>query len=303
MGTFAASATACTVDLTFTPSSATTETGSLLVQYTAYGAASSQTVALTGTGTTVAFSVTPSSFTFPTPQLDGTTSAPTTITVTNSNNVPLAFTTSSSNTNDFTVQPGGTSPCSPSAGVPADSSCTFTATFNPAAGDTGTLTTTFSFTASSSTQTVVLTGTGQDFELSPSTQSVSVAPGGTASPTVTATFVGGFTGPVTLSCSGAIPQGSCAVQGTVSASGSSSVAVPVTVTLTTKGSSMVPPASLKTPPISRRQMMLIGFAMLLLFTVPFARASPCEVGPCGSTRDDRWIGGLLGQFGHSGRRI
>lgn len=45
---------------------------------------------------------------------------------------------------------------------------------------------------------------------------------------------------------------------------------------------MVPPASLKTPPISRRQMMLIGFAVLLLFTVPFAQRRRAKLGLVGA---------------------
>jgi Beta-propeller repeat len=281
--TLAANNTPCTISVTFTPSTAAAETTNLVVGYTPYGIASSQTVVLTGTGSSTAFTVSPTTFTFPTPQLAGTTSAPTTITITNANNTTLAFTTNSTDTNDFTIQPGGTTPCSPSAGIPANSSCTFTATLNPASGDTGTLTTTFSVTANATTLTDVLIGTGQDFQLTPpSPASVSVAPGGTGSLTVTATFLGGFTGPVTLSCSGSIPQGSCTVPGMVSASGSSSVTVPITVTLTTKGSSMAPPASLKTPPISRRQVMLIGFAILLLFTVPFARQRRAKLGLVGA---------------------
>lgn len=272
----AANNTPCTVSVTFTPSAIVNgaESANLVVGYTTYGIVNSQTVTLTGTGSNTALTVAPGVITF-TGQLVTTTSATQPVTVTNSSASSGAV--SLTNTTDFSYTVAAADPagCTLTA-TPANTTCVYNVAFNPAAGDTGALTSTFAVTAGGSTQTATLNGTGWDFNFTPSTQSVSVAPGGTASPTVTATFLGGFTGPVTLSCSGSIPQGSCTVPASVSASG------PVTVTLTTKGSSMVPPASLKTPPISRRQVMLIGFAILLLFTVPFARRRRARLGLVGA---------------------
>jgi len=297
-GTLPASNTPCTISVTFSPSTNGPEATNLIVGYNPYGIASSQTVALSGNGTTSAFSVAPSNFTFPTGQLVTTTSSPTTITITNANNSTLAFTTGSTDSTDFTIAPGGTTPCSPSAGIPANSSCTYTATLNPAVGDTGPLTTTFSVNANSSTQTVVLNGIGWDFNFSAgSSQTISTTPGATITPapTVTINFLGGFPGPVALACSGSIPLGSCTVTSSVSSSGGTSATVPVTIT--TKGSSVAPPSSFRFPPVSRRQVVLLGFSILLLFSLPFMRRRRSRVGLVGAVV---MIVGLAACSGSSG---
>jgi Beta-propeller repeat len=275
--TLAANNTPCTISVFFTPTLNGAEATNLIVGYSPYGIASSQTVALSGNGTNTAFSVLPATLTFA-GQLVGTTSAPQTITITNSNNAALPFTTSLSDANDFSVAPGGASPCSPSAGVPANSSCTFSATFNPAVGDLGALVGTFLVTAEGTTQTVTLNGTGWDFSISTTTPAVTTAPGGTPNPapSVTVSFLGGFPGPVSLSCSGSIPKGSCTVQGSVTVSG------PVPVSITTNVSSSAPPISMRIPPPSRRQMVLIGFTILLLLALPFARQRRAKLGLVGS---------------------
>jgi hypothetical protein len=275
--TLAANSTPCTISVFFTPTVNGAEATNLIVGYTPYGIASSQTVALSGNGTNSAFSVAPPTITFP-GQLVGTTSAPQTITITNNNITALPFTTSLSDSTDFTVAPGGASPCSPSAGVPAQSSCTFTATSNPAVGDLGPLVGTFLFTAEGVTQTVTLNGIGWDFSVSTTTPTVTVSPGGSPNPapSVTVSFLGGFPGPVSLTCSGAIPKGNCSVVGSVTVSG------PAPVTITTNVSSAAPPVSMRIPPPSRRQMVLIGFTLLLLISLPFARQRRAKLGLVGS---------------------
>ncbi len=275
-GMMAASNTPCTINVTFTPSVNGAESSNLVVGYSPYGITSSQTVALTGTGTNVAFSVTPATLTFA-GQLVTTSSASQPITLTNSGPAAVAFTTGLTDSTDFSVAAGGANPCVGSS-VPANSSCTLSVTFNPAAGDTGPLASKLSVMANGSVQTVALTGTGWDFQLMPATQSVSTAPGGTPSPApaVTVTLLGGFPGPVNLACTGTIPMGSCTITGSVSASGS------VPVTIMTKGSSFAPPISMRVPPISPRQMVLIGFTLLLLLVVlPFARRRRAKLGLVG----------------------
>jgi Beta-propeller repeat len=280
VGNLAASATPCTISVTFTPTANGAEASNLFVGYTTFGITSSQVVTLTGTGTNLALNVSPGVLTF-TGQLVTTTSATQPVTVTNSSVSDGAVSLTNATDFSYTVAPGGPAGCTLTT-APANTTCIYNVAFNPASGDTGALTSTFSVTAGANTQTATLNGIGWDFNFSPSTQTVSTAPGGTSSPTLTANFLGGFPGPVTLSCTGSIPKGSCTVPGSVTASGSSSVAVPVTVTITTAGSSAAPPASFRFPPISRRQVVLIGFSVLLLFTLPFARRRRSKVGLVGA---------------------
>jgi Beta-propeller repeat len=276
VGNLAASATPCTISVTFTPTGNGAESSNLFVGYTTFGITSSQVVSLTGTGTNLALNIAPGVLTF-TGQLVTTTSAAQILTVTNSSSTDAALSLTNATDFSYTVAAGDPAGCTLTT-APANTTCAYSVTFNPASGDTGALTSTFSVTAGANTQTATLNGTGWDFNFSPASQTVSTAPGATISPapTVTANFLGGFTGPVTLSCTGSIPKGSCSVPASISASG------PVTVTIRTAGSSVAPPSSFRFPPISRRQIVLIGFSVLLLFTLPFARRRRSKVGLVGA---------------------
>ena len=282
VGNLAASASPCTISVTFTPAISGAESSNLFVGYTTFGITSSQVVTLTGTGTNLALNVSPGVITF-TGQLVTTTSATQPVTVTNSSVSDGAVSLTNATDFSYTVAPGGPAGCTLTT-APANTTCIYNVAFNPASGDTGALTSTFSVTAGVNTQTATLNGTGWDFNFSPSTLTVTTTPGATISPAVavTANFLGGFPGPVTLSCTGSIPKGSCSVPGSITASGSSSVSVTVPVTITTSGSSIAPPSSFRFPPISRRQVVLIGFSVLLLFTLPFARRRRSKVGLVGA---------------------
>lgn len=278
--TLAANATPCTISVTFTPSTPAAETTNLIVGYSPYGIASSQTVVLTGAGTNVALTVAPGTLTFA-GQLVTTTSAAQGITVTNSSNTDGTVSLGGANAADFsyTVAAGDPGGCTLTT-APANTTCVYNVTFNPAAGDTGALTATFSVNAASNTQTATLNGTGWDFNFTLSSSTITTAPGAaiTPAPTVTANFLGGFNGTIGLTLTGSIPQGTATLSSASLTPGSPTA----TVTITTKGSSIAPPSSFRFPPISRRQVVLIGFSVLLLFTLPIARRRRSRVGLVGA---------------------
>jgi len=83
--------------------------------------------------------------------------------------------------------------------------------------------------AANSPQSVALSGTGQDFGVSASTTSATVAAGQTASYTLSLASEGGFSGAVSLTCTGAPATATCSLTPssvTLAAAG----ATPVTVT-------------------------------------------------------------------------
>ena len=188
--TLAAGAT-CTVSVYFSPLQQTTEYGTTTVTSSTQGVTAA-IVQLSGTGTAPAsLSLNPSSLSFPATLL-GSTSAPISVTVTNSGTAPLNTPTLAI-TGDFAVQTNG---CTQQ--IAAGGSCTVAVTFTPtvAGGRSGFL------TVSSSTNGVTavnaaLSGTGE----SPATLSVSpqtltfptLTPGQTsAAQTVTLTVNGGI---------------------------------------------------------------------------------------------------------------
>jgi hypothetical protein len=87
-------------------------------------------------------------------------------------------------------------------------------TFKPSAAGTRTGTLSFTDNAAGSPQTVALSGTGEDFNLGAangSSTSASVAPGGTASYTLSVTPQNGLSGTISLSCAGAPSKASCSL--------------------------------------------------------------------------------------------
>ncbi len=261
-GATIAPAGSCTITLTFTPGAAGGRAASLSIADNA--SSSPQILALSGTGTTGAPTVTIA----PTPpltfagQLVTSTSAAQTVTITNSGNAPLTFAAAAiSVSNDFAQ----TNTCN-SATVAVSATCTVSVTFTPSSTTnnprTGTLT--IADNASNSPQTVPLSGTGWDFSVStPSTASVTRGTPGTA--TVTVGALGGFTGSVALACSGTIPQGSCAVS-------PASVTAPGTATVTfTTTALLQPPATRRTPPVSPRSIGFLVLALASLLSLLAAR--------------------------------
>ncbi|MDE3164006.1 MAG: choice-of-anchor D domain-containing protein, partial [Acidobacteriota bacterium] len=155
-GTQLAAGSNCSLSVTFTPTAAGTQNGTITVS----DILKSQTVALTGTGLLPpAFSVSPSSLSFPA-QLTGVASAPLTLTVSNVGGAPLAnvgFQITGQSALSFAV---GSTNCG--ATLANGSSCSAQIVFTPAlaGGSTATLTVTSS-TLGVKAATVALGGSGQ----------------------------------------------------------------------------------------------------------------------------------------------
>jgi len=138
----------CTVSVTFTPTATGTRNGSLLVSDNAAG--SPQSVALTGTGAAPTAVVSPGSLTFGNQNL-GTTSAPQTVTLSNTGTATLTV-SGIVTSGDFAQ----TNNCGGS--VAAGGSCTINVTFAPTATGTRTGSLTITDNANNSPQVVSLTG-------------------------------------------------------------------------------------------------------------------------------------------------
>jgi hypothetical protein len=274
----------CTISVTFTPTASGSASASLNVSDS--GAGSPQTVPLSGSarlGPVVSLS--PSSISFPT-QYVGTSGLPQTVTLTNTGAATLAITAVSTTAADF----GVLSNCGNS--VAAGASCSIGVFFDPTAAGNRTGALTITDNASGSPQSVSLAGVGQDFSMTPSGQTTAtIAPGQSASYTISIAPGGGFKQTVTLSCSGAPAQSTCSVSpSSIALGGTSATTVTVTVT-TAAAAALVPPAggpSLDHPlglPVvfsgtlglalllgvmpyrRRRPQLLYGLALLLLLSI------------------------------------
>jgi hypothetical protein len=140
----------CTISVTFTPTAAGTVSGTLTI--TDNASPSTQTVSLSGTGAVPTVSVSPPSLTFGS-QGVGTSSAPQSVTVTNTGTVAVTI-PQPVVSGDFSVTGSACNTVSP------NNTCIFDVTFTPTAVGTRNGTLTFTDSASNSPQTVGLTGTG-----------------------------------------------------------------------------------------------------------------------------------------------
>ena len=143
----------CTINATFSPTIEGNRTGQITV--TSDAASSPDSAALTGTGTVApmpAVTLNPTSLAFGNQTL-GTTSAPQTVTLTNSGNAMLNI-TGITGSGDFAV----TNTCS--ATLAAGANCTINATFSPTIEGNRTGQITVTSDAASSPDSAALTGTG-----------------------------------------------------------------------------------------------------------------------------------------------
>ena len=153
----------CTFTVTFQPASAAAFGATVTIIDNA--SPTTQTVDLSGTGVTPPpiASVSPTSISFGTYRV-GSSSAPQTVTVTNTGSANLVILSIvSSDTTDFMVGVTATDSCGTGSGyvtLAQGDSCTFTVTFQPASAGTFNATVTISDNASPTTQTVTLSGTG-----------------------------------------------------------------------------------------------------------------------------------------------
>jgi len=165
-GSSVAAGASCSISVTFKPSASGTRSATLTLTDSASPA--TQTVSLTGTGSVLTVTASPTSLTFAS-QLTGTTSAAQTVTLTNTGTVASSLTITT--TGDFSQ----TNACGTS--LAAGTTCSISVTFSPTATGTrtGTLTVSYSNGGASSSVAVSLTGTGSSVTASLSPASLTFA--------------------------------------------------------------------------------------------------------------------------------
>ena len=246
----------CTINVTFSPTAAGPLTGTLTITDNSNPVAgSTQTVSLSGTGTGPVVSLSSSSLTL-SAQIVGNSSSAQTVTLTNTGNAPLTI-SSITASGDFSQ----TNTCGTT--VSAGANCTISVTFKPVAGGTRTGTLSISDNAADSPQSVALSGTGQDFTLvasSGSSTSATVAPGQSATYTLSVAGEGGFNQSVGFTCTGAPSEATCSVSPSPVTAGSS--ATNITVSVATTAPSVSAPRSRPLPPLPPLSPGLRGLLML-----------------------------------------
>jgi sugar lactone lactonase YvrE len=150
----AVESTPCAFQISFKPTATGTRTGAITFTDNATGSPQSVTLTGTGTGSPATITITPTPLPFGLEGL-GSTSSPETLTVSNTGNTTVTF-TSITTSGDFA---GATLAQCPSIAVDA-APCTFHITFTPTAAGARNGTITFTDNATGSPQTVALTGTG-----------------------------------------------------------------------------------------------------------------------------------------------
>jgi len=235
------------------------------------GLTSSQSfkVSLSGTGSASAPGVglSPSSLNFGNQPLT-TTSAPKTVTLTNTGNAALTI-NSIAASGDFAQT--NNCPMGPNTLPPTTSNtCTINVTFAPTALGTRNGTLSVADNASGSPQTVGLTGNGTaapDFGLTGPTAVQNVKDGNTLTFSVTMTPTGGFSSAVSLACTGAPKLSTCTVSPSSVTSSDGVTPQQAQVSLMTKGLA-VPPTRVPEPPTTWR---LIPLLLVLLLVALLAR--------------------------------
>lgn len=263
-GASVAAGASCTINITFTPLLFGTRTSTLAITDNAPN--SPQSVALSGMGMGPGVTLSPPTLNFG-GQLATTTSAAQTVTLTNSGDAPLTF-SSVSLTGSFTQ----TNTCpTGSATLAAGATCTFSITFAPSAGGVAPGLVEIMDNAGPVPQAITLTGTGEDFSLSASPSSATVSPGGGASYTITVMPIGGFSAAVSFACGPLAPGATCSFS-PASVTPSSSAGVTSSLTVSTTGSGAAPGGPVQPgPPLVRPLLLMLGL-MAALFVVIYGRA-------------------------------
>ena len=257
----------CSVLISFTPSATGARSATLTITDNASPPAES--VQLSGTGLTPApaVSLIPGTLDFGT--VTQGTSTPLNISVKNSGTAALHITSvaiGGANASDYSSASSG---CSTALAV--NSSCTVTVTFTPLAPGVRSTTLTLADDAPGSPQTVQITGNATPAFLAGAAQggstTASVAPGQTAQYQLQLTPGPGYSGTVSLTCSGAPLGAVCHVPATVPLA--NGAAAPFTVTVSTSGGALLPPAIPKRfiPPGQLLILLLAALALVLLGTL------------------------------------
>jgi hypothetical protein len=243
-GTSLANGTSCTISVTFTPTAGGPRAGTIIVTDNAAG--SPQTVPLTGSGLLApVVTLLPKSLTF-TGQAVGSTSAPQTVTLTNSGSATL-YISSVTASGDFAQ----TNTCGASVAVGAN--CVISVTFTPTAAGNRYGSVTITDNAADSPETVLLAGNGssapavaflpssltfpnQIVNTASAPQNVILTNSGGATLTITSIIASGNFSE-TNSCGASLASGaSCTIAVTFTPSASGPLAGAVTVTDNAPGS-------------------------------------------------------------------
>jgi uncharacterized repeat protein (TIGR01451 family) len=288
-------ATTCTITITFTPTATGTRTGFITVSDNAPN--SPQTIALTGTGIQPAVTLSPASLAFGN-QFVGNVGLPQNFSVTNSGTSPLNISSvvASSSYGDSV---GCTSP------IPPGSTCSISVFFDPASSGSITGTLTITDDAPGSPHTVTLSGTGQDFTLaatSSSSTTANIAQGLTANFVLSLAPSGGFSQPVSFTCSGAPLKSACTVNPAV-VTLSSINPTAIMVSVTTTASSLGLPQSLPPSPTILGAPPFIAWWMAFILAVglvAFARRARGRVPPRLAMGTAVLLVTMLGAFGMPG---
>lgn len=255
----------------FTPTASGLQQATLIATDNAPG--SPQSVQLIGVGVTPpppkpAVTVTPGSISFST-ITQGTSSALATVTVMNSGNAALHITSivvGGNNSNDFSSTNNCVGTFTPGIG------CTIGVTFAPLASGERTETITLTDDASNSPQIINVSGNANPaFSAGPApgaSSSATVAPGQTAQFAMQIMPGSGFTGSISLSCSGAPLGANCQVPASVTVS--NGVAASFAVMVTTSGTgAMVPPGMPPqfAPPLGVGPLLFLVAGFLFLMVI------------------------------------
>ena len=261
----------CLISIAYAPAAVGTSQASLTVTSNALG--SPQAIALSGTAVAPPppapqVALNPGSITFPGNTTQGTSSAPITLTLTNSGNAPLHITglaLGGNNAPDFSL---GASSCTGT--VNAGANCTVAVTFAPLAAGIRTATISISDDAAGSPQTVSVSGTALPAAsvgaaASGGNTTASVSAGQPAQYNLQAAPGVGFSGTLTFACSGAPLGASCHVPSSVALTNGSTATF--TVTIATSGSSALVPVA---PAIPSNPFTHLRFVFIILGLVLFA---------------------------------
>jgi hypothetical protein len=284
----------CSITVTFTPTVAAAETANISVADNAFG--NPQTVLLNGTGTNVTptpnISFNPTSLTFAS-QTVATPSTPQAVTVTNSGNAALTFTSitiAGPNAADFSFAPAPT--CSGTGTLAPAATCTLSITFTPAAAGARTAMIMLVDNVTGGTQTINLSGTAT---AGPAlTLNLGAAAGSSLSQTVaagkTATYMlqisANQNATVSFACTGAPTAATCPAPAAVQLTANTPAAVTVTVSTTARGmlapqseptTRMQPPAAIQMLPISVLATLLLIATMLAATQSPTRRLRVARV--------------------------
>jgi len=274
-----ATQTSCTIQVTFTPSGTGAANGVLTISSNATGSATTQTVALSGSGNPDApgVSLAPGSLTFPL-ITEGTTGTAQNVTLTSSGTATLHITgvsMSGGNAADFSLA----TTCQGALAVNA--TCTITVNFAPLAA--GVRLTSVSITDDAGNQSISVSGTANPattFGPTPNgSMSASISAGQTAQYNLQAMPGAGFNGTLTFTCSGVPFGATCTVPSNVSVT--NGAAAPFNISVATVSAAALAPTPITTPasPFDRGPLVLATVLAAMLAFLLASRVKPIALRP------------------------